>query len=336
MTTLDEFRAGGIFPTNVAQAATGRYGGLYALVGRKLGLIPRDPENAAMRRGHAWETRVSDIAATATGMHVVGEQAWVQHPTMERHRAIVDGFLSATPQAGPSDLAALLEDKTRGAAARGPAPWDYYVAQTQWGLHVCGLDRALVVLAFIDDAADDDSTAMRGITLRWIDRDDDLIAGLIEVADRIAWHIDNQTMPDPDDHTSVEAVKAVTATADPSLPAVDLDLIAAQVRRFGELRRAIKAAEDERKNLEITIRATLGDATKGVTSDGWSATISAPRQIVTAEAAEQILADHPELGKFVLDVERAKAEKPDVYSAARTASGARVLTVREPKESPSP
>jgi hypothetical protein len=54
--------------------------------------------------------------------------------------------------------------------------------------------------------------------------------------------------------------------------------------------------------------------------------------VLTAEAEADLLASRPDLGRAVLDRDRARMEVPDLYAAHRQPVGARRLTLTAPKE----
>lgn len=319
-----EFRAGGIFPTAVADAYTGSYGGAYNAVARKLGLLAPTAPTARMDRGNRWETRIADLVHLATGYYVFVEQAWCSHPADTRWRAIIDGLLHQDAEAAIADLDTLLEIKTIGVEVR--VPWDRWKAQTQFGMHVTNTERALIAWAVIDDEND------RLVSLRfeWLDRDDQEIARLVDVAEMLWEHIQAGTLPDPDCPSALDVVKEVTAVADPAALPVDVSDLTDDIARFVEIKAAVKAVEDERDRLEALIRSRLGRATKG-TANGYSVSLSKPSAVRTDAGNTAFLAAHPELAKEPeIDSTRAKAEaKAEFAAIPREAKGSRRLTIKE-------
>jgi predicted phage-related endonuclease len=315
------WRAEGITATDVADAAAGTYGGAYAVVARKLGKLPPPEINDAMQRGHRWQPVVADAVHALTGLYVVGEETWCQHADDDRWRATVDGFLAAQPMATLEELLELLETKTVGVNVRpNRERWEH---QVQWQLLVTGLSSAVIAEATIDDL--DDSCV--GIRLHRLTADPLAQSVLLSVAEDLWRHIEAGTVPDPDTPGALDAVKAIHAAADPDAEPVDLTPIAADVVRFADIKAALKAVQDEHDELEARIRAAVGDATKGI-CDGVTVAVSKPAAVLTREAEAELLAERPDLGRVVLDRDRAKREAPEAYDAARTPTGARRLTIR--------
>jgi len=315
------WRAEGITATDVARAVTGRYGGAYAVIAEKLGLVERGPVTEVMQRGHRWQQPIADAVHALTGLYVVGEETWCQHGADHWARATVDGFLAPTAEATPDDLLGVLEVKTRGVGVR--SDWSYWSAQVQWQLYVTQLSRAVLADAVIDDTTD----RVCSLHIAEIEADPDSQT-IYERAVELCDHLQAGTLPDPDSPTALDAVKGVTRTADPDAETVDLSPIASDVARFVEIKAAVKAAEDERDTLEARIRAAVGRATLGV-CDGARVSISRPSLVLTKEAEATLLGEHPHLAKTVLDRDRAKAEAPELYDALRQPIGARRLTIKE-------
>jgi len=316
------WRAQGITATDVARAATGRYGGAYAVVAEKLEMVEKTPVTEVMLRGHRWQQPIADAVHALTGMWVVGEETWCQHSTDGWRRATVDGFLANTSQATPDDLLGVLEVKTRGLNVR--AAWDYWSTQVQWQMHCTGLARVVLADAVVDDEHD----RVMSLHLTEVDADPDRIDGLVALATTMWEHLQAGTLPDPDCPSALDTVKAVTVVADPDAETVDLTPMADDVRRFIEIKAAVKAVTDERDALEARIRAAVGSATVG-TAEGLRVSISRPTMVLTKEGEETVLGDFPAFGKVVLDRERLKAEAPDLYDLARQPIGARRLTTKE-------
>lgn len=319
-----DWRAGGITATDVADAACGTYGGAHGVVARKLGLVDT-PTNAAMERGHRWQPVIADAMHVLTGLFVVGEESWCEHPHRPRHRATVDGMLAEAAQVTVDDVIGVLEIKTRGVGVRPNR--DRWVAQVQWQLWVTGLNWALIAEATIDDDRDE----CVGVRIHEIAADADHQAELVEVADRLWAWVEMAALPDPDGPDALPLVKRLTATADPSAGTVDLTELADVVARFAEIRDAERAVKAERDTLEARLRAALGDATRGA-CDGFTVSVSKPALVITDEAEAELLAARPDLGRLVLDRDRAKAEAPELVDLARRPVGARRLTVKAQQE----
>jgi predicted phage-related endonuclease len=321
-----QWRREGITASDIARARSGRYGGAYGVVADKLGFTAASETTDQMRRGLRWEGSIADAVHALTGMHVVGEQAWCQHPDYDNHRATVDGFLSPLAHATLDDCSAGLEIKTHGTGVK--AAWDYWAPQVQWQMHVTGTPRTLVAAAEIRDDRDE----LVALRLRWVDFDPMDVDDLVVLADEMWCYVQAGTLPEPDTASALDVVKAVHVAADDDADTVDLADLADDVRRLGEIKAAVKTVTDERDLLEARIRDRLAAATKGATPDGWRISLSKPALVLTAEAEAELLAARPDLGRLVLDRDKAKDIAPDLYEAARQPVGARRLTVTAPKE----
>lgn len=319
-----EWRRAGVTATEVADAWAGTYGGLYGVVARKLGLTEVE-QTAQMERGHRWQPVIADAVHVLTGFYVVGEEAWCEHPDHGRYRATVDGFLARELEVSLDEVVAGFECKTRDVQARPDR--DRWRAQVEWQLFVTGLDRALLAEAVIDDT-DDTLVSLR---LEWIDADPFRAELLAEVADRILGHVDTGTLPEPDTASALDLVKELTAEADETAQVVELEELEEDLARFVELREALKAAEAERDTLEARIRDRIGPALAG-TAPGFKVSLSRPTRVLTREAEAELLDARPDLGRLVLDRDRAKKEAPDLYEAVRKPAGARRLTVKRTGE----
>lgn len=324
-----EWRAAGVTATDVADAYTGTYGGLYGVVARKLGLYVEEP-NERQDRGHRWQPVIADAVHVLTGLYVVGEETWCENPDNDRHRATVDGFLAELDVALEADLVAVFECKTRGI---GVSPnRDRWAAQVEWQLHTTGLDRALLADAVIDDVDD----RLVDLRLRWIDPDPFTRENLLAVADRILELVDAGELPDPDTPSALDTVKAVTAQADKALPAADLDDLTDELRRRVELKAALSAAGDELSLIDARIRARLGAAVAGA-APGFKVSLSTPSRVWTADAEAELLAERPDLGRLVLDSAALKALPADerkALEARKVPAGARRLTVTPQENTP--
>jgi putative phage-type endonuclease len=319
MTDWLEWRRGGIGASDIASATMRMYGGGYKVVASKLGRID-EPATAAMERGNRWEQRIADVVHAATGLWVVGEQTWCQHPDHPRHRATVDGFLAPTPEATIADVVGVVEVKTVG---RGrSAPWLYYSAQVQWQMWVSGLQRALLAVAEIDDVDDE----LIRVDLRWIDRAEDyVLQDLVNLAEQLLAHVDAGTLPEPDAE-NLNIVRAVNRRADPDAESVDMDDMAGMVEQREAIRERVRVLEEEGDAIEARILHRLGAATVG-RAGTWRVRLSQPANVLTSAGEQRLLAERPDLGRLVVDRERAK--KDGAYGRFTEPVGARRLTITD-------
>ena len=317
-----QWRKDGITATEVADAWCGSYGGAYSVVASKLGKLPPVEQTPAMERGQRWQETIADAVHALTGLYVVGEETWCEHVDEGRYRATVDGFLAPIPDCGIDEVTAVLEIKTTGVGVRHNL--DRTIAQVQWQMLVTGIPEAVIAIATIDDV-DDVCTGMR--ILR-IESDTMVQTQLVDVADTLLAHIDAGTLPPPDTADALETVKVVHAQVDPDPEVVDISPIADLVVELHDVKAQIRSLNARANLLEATVRENVGDQTVGKT-DGWRVNISRPTLTLTAEAEAQILEQRPDLGKVVLDRDKAKAEAPDLYESHRQPVGARRLTIKQ-------
>lgn len=363
-----EWRRAGIGASDIARAATGRYGGAAAVVADKLGIDTGDTIDPALAdRGHRWERPVADVVHAITGLYVAGEQLWLRHRTDDRWRCTPDGLLIPTPEASMADVVAGLEVKTTGPRA---GAWDYYLAQCQWAMFVAGLPRWLLAVATIDQDYDVRTgqlteTATR-IEVRWIDADPAEQARLVELGEWLWDHVQRGVLPEPAGPEALPAVKAANARpctncdgsghvtndddigawscvlcgasgwdAEPKATA-DIDDLAALIERREALAALIKAGDDERRTIEAQIRHRMGDAMEAVTSDGrWRVRCGAPVRKFTDRSEADFIDLYgtraAELGLLRTSIDRdlAKQLMPDEYDALRVATPDRRLTVKD-------
>jgi hypothetical protein len=182
----------------------------------------------------------------------------------------------------------------------------------------------LLAVAEIDDADD----TLRGLDLRWIERDDMIIEELVMLADRLLEHIDAGTLPDPD-ADALDMVKALNAEADDT-PMVDLTDMADDVARWSEAKDEVSTVEDWLKGVESRIRHAMAGATQGTTGSH-TVKVGKPAKVLTDMARAMLIKEHPELGITTLDYDRAEAEYPDLVDSLRMPIGARRLTITKAK-----
>lgn len=324
--------------SDIAAMVHGIYGGQYAVVANLLGHDTELGDNLDEKhRGLAWETRIADAVQALSGMYVIGEQARITHRDHPHHTATVDGFLAWVSEASIADVAALLEIKTVHEFA--DMHWDRWATQVRWQMHCADVDRALIVAVKMDTITvpgpggdEIEVETFGGLYRRWVDRDLELEADLADLADETWAHVQAGALPDPDCPSALPYVRKLTAIADTAKkPApVDLDSIAGQVERFGLIKAAKKAAEDEHSQLYSLIAHRLGPDRAGVTTSGWRVSFSAPSKQID-EAA--LLAMYPWCTKPVFD--RAAAEQilgKKAVEAFKAPTGHRTLTIKPPKE----
>lgn len=314
-----DWRMGGVGASDVAAAATGRYGGATKAVAARLGIEADEITLELADRGHRWEEPIVDMIRMATGFHVVGEQTWLEHPDNRRRRATVDGFLAVQPELPIDDVSAVLEIKTRQPFA--PWPWDYWTAQTQVQMDIAGLDRCLLAIATIDQVLDSTtlelSEQMVDLKLRWIDADPLAQADLALVAEQLLDQIDAGVLPEPVDHLALPYVAEANRIAAAPIPCgacdgtgkdgrrrclecdgkgghpvtADIDDLADLIERYDELTDAAQRADEERKTARARLIHRMGAATEAVTTDGaWRVRLGVPKRELTRDGEDEFIA----------------------------------------------
>lgn len=343
-----EWRAGGMGSSDVAAAYTGLYGGAYRAVATRLGIEVDDIDEDLADRGHRWEHAIADGVHAHTGLYVGGEQLWLECAQNHRLRCTPDGLLFTTPEpAAVAEAVGGLECKTLH--PRAPWRWLYWIAQSQFAMHVAGLPRWLLAVAVIDTEFDQASAAITpemitNVRYRMLYADPAMQAELVAIAVDLLGHVDRGELPTPVDPGALPYVQAAHAIADPDATA-DIDDLADLLSRYDDLRDAEKAAEAERRTAEAQIRARMGAATEAMTADGtWRVRVGAPVRKFTSQSEADFIelhcvhrddcdpdcTDHrPDMLTATLERSIAKDDMPDEYDALKIPTPDRRLTIKK-------
>lgn len=268
------WRKQGITASNVASDLTGKYGGAFAVVADKLGLDKPQVKKAQQSdydRGHTWEAKLTKVVEAIAPFKVVGQGARIEWPTNRIHRCTPDGFLidpetleaTGTPSVELCD--ALVEFKT--VRSGQDWQWDYWRAQVQWQMHCADLDLALLVVAVTDH--DNEGLAGGGIRPYWIERDDDMIAFLVELADAMWAQVQVGELPEPDTDSALPLVRWMTRFADKDATTVDLRDHADTLDRVCAIKDATSVSKKEREQKTAVLTKAMGAATKGETDTAY-------------------------------------------------------------------
>ncbi|MCA8094494.1 YqaJ viral recombinase family protein [Burkholderia anthina] len=250
--------------------------------GRSEGLPGPDPNDTTSPT--YWGTLLEPIVAASytrvTGNRVRKINAVLRHPSIPWMLANIDREV-----VGTSDVQ-ILECKTAG--EHGARLWrdgvpEYVELQVQHQLAVTGKTAAHVAVLLCGQA----------LEVFRVDRDDALIARLIELEARFWRYVESDTPPPADGSESADRAlrhlypgNGGTAdfTDDRRLSSVFTDLVA--VRAEIEARQAIEA------RLKQTIQQAMGEATRAVFETG-SVSFKRSRDSSTVDL-KRLLADHPE------------------------------------------
>jgi len=268
----------------------------------KVGLLPEVEATDYMEFGLRAERMIADWFAERTGHFVTNEQRQIEHPVFRWARATIDGEVQ---ESADSDLPlGNLEIKTTG-----PGPeWEFvpadYVAQCRWQQYVGGYERTWVAVLM-----------GRRLDIHVVERDPDDIAWMAErVAKFWSDHVLTGIPPEVDgSEATTAALAAVYGEVDegsvvdlpPAIEELAADFVAAKA--------AVKEAEVECDEIGNNLRALLGEHEVGLV-DG--------RKVVSWKSQ----------GRTGFDLERLRAEHPQIAEQYQTTSTHRVLRTHLPKE----
>ena len=263
----------------------------------KTGQLPEEESGEAARWGLLLEPIIAQEFCERTGKKVRRRNAILQHPEHEWMLANIDREIVGEP--------ALLEIKTVNAwdgkgidEERIP---DRYVIQGQHCLAVTGLQRCYYAILI----------GGQRLVITHVDRDEELIAQLIEIEREFWRHVETGTPPPPDGSDDAKELLArMYPDADPDsiavLPAEAEDL----VRQWHEAKAAEREAAARRQEAENKLKAMLGDRAIGRLYG---------IDVVTWKPVTQTR----------IDTKRLKAEKPDIYQQYATTTTYRRFDVKE-------
>lgn len=301
-----EWRRGGIGGSDIAALiGLSNYASPTSLFYEKAGLLERDEESQRQRIGKRMETVLALEFNDMTGLYVVGEQTWCQHPVYDWARVTVDGFIADSPLGSigiEGDLTlGVCEMKTDGRFGWPDGIPTNIRAQVIWQLGVTEQNHAWLVVMF---------SGFR-VEIFEVDWDEDARADwkfMLDAA-RDFWinHVQTGTPPPVDDHwATTEALTQVYRDPDGMLDADDHGReLVATIQRAMAITAAAEATEKRWKN---ELRAMLADKTDLV--DGWKTVGKRdPKQVPVVIASwrpsqrttfdhKSALADNPELAKY--------------------------------------
>lgn len=295
-----------------AVASLSKYESPYSVWMDKTGRVPLDSVEAseAMLWGNLLEPVVRAEACKRLGLDVE-LTGTLQHADRTWQLYNPDGLLSD---------GGILEIKTSNQFLSGE--WDDQVPdhaelQVQHGMAVTGAGHAWVAGLI----------GGQRLVVHRVDRDDDLIATLIDLEAAFWQHVLDDTEPPIDGHDATRAALADRYPVDPgAVRDVPPNAVAEAHANYFAAKADEKAAAERKALAANTMRALM--AGRGVLTSGdrvWARTkrgVFAPKRFAD---------EHPEIAaactvtKTVLDTTRLKTEHPDLYVAYQA-------TVLDPKE----
>lgn len=263
----------------------------------KRGEVEEELAGEAAEWGLLLEPVIAAEFTRRTGMKVRRRNAILQHPGHAWMLANVDREVVGED--------ALLEIKTtsawnRGAIAEDRLP-DRYVIQAQHYLAVTGKQRCWFAVL----------VGGQKLVITHVDRDDELIAYLIEREAEFWQHVVDGTPPPVDGSDDArELLDRLYPEADPESVAVLPPDAEELIRAYHEARAAEREAAQRRQEAENRLKALLGDKAIG------------------RIAGVDVVTWRPVTSQR-LDTKRLRAERPDVYEQYATASTYRRFAVKE-------
>lgn len=228
------------------------YASPFSVWGEKVGLLGEEPSNEVMEAGRWLELAIAPWFTSRTGLHVAGEQTFVEAGDGLAF-CTLDGFVTEAPTPSLVDPLGNLQIKTAGFGKK----WDpipaHHQAQCQWEMYVTGLEREWLAVLM-----------GRRLDVHLLERDEGDIAFIKSRVDRF-WeeHVLTGTPPATDGHdATLRALAEVypTHTPDKSVELDELADVIAEWRAAVAQRLAAKPIEDAAK---AAIAAALGDAEEG-------------------------------------------------------------------------
>jgi putative phage-type endonuclease len=280
----------------------------YQLWLEKTGRAERERDIAAVQRMRWGQLLEPLVLAEWDNRHpeyiLTGGDGIYADPDLSWRLAFVDG-LAWTPD---RELAAVVEAKT--GSHHGAAGWAddavpvHYVTQVQWYLSILDAPRAYV------PALLDTSTYVE----RVIERDNDLIASLIEQAGEFWRHVERDEPPpvDATDGTRrmlarVRAIEGETIELDPSWDK--------HITHREDLAEQIHRMDVERAEVDNRLREAMGTAELAMLGDRIVASHRAPSKPTRTCQFDRLNEDHPDL--YPLYVTEKPASRRLVYRARK-------------------
>ena len=266
------------------------YRSVFAVYCDKLGLLPEQPDNEAMRQGRDLENYVALRFEEQTGLRVRRCGYMLQHPKISWALANVDRLIVGKHAGLECKTTSVL---TRTKYDRGDIPAQYY-AQCMHYIAVTGLPVWYLAVLVLNKA----------FYVFTVERDEAEVKSLLE-AERDFWegHVLPQVPPEPDG--SAQAGKVI-AQLHPAAEAGSDEPLALyeesdRIARYLDLDGQIKQLTAVRDGIKQRLQLRLGDSLEGRT--------------------DRYVVRWPNAASTRLDTRRLKAERPEIYKEyAKTVS----------------
>ena len=259
-------------------------------------------ENEAMIWGRIMEPVITREFVRRTGLTVIPMRSMLQATNWPWMLADLDGLVE-DPQRGTG----VFEVKT--ASAFKMSEWDdnrcpdAYQLQVQHYLEVTGLSYAVIVVL------------IGGNKLQWItvDRDDELIASLVQLEKRFWQHVLTQSPPPVDGSTACAEMLArkypSSSNAAPLILPVDAD---SWIQDYLTSKAEEESAAERKRLAENKLKEVIGNHEKAISPGGYQATWK------TAQSSR-------------IDSTRLKKEEPALFEKFTTTSTTRRFSISEEK-----
>lgn len=263
----------------------------------KRGEIEPEPAGEAAQWGLLLEPIIAEEFTRRTGKRVRRRNAILQHPEHPWMIANIDREVVGEP--------ALLEIKTtsawnRAAVSEDRLP-DRYIIQGQHYLAVTGRQRCYYAVL----------VGGQKLVITHVDRDDELIAQLIELEAEFWRHVQDGTPPPMDGSDDArELLDRLYPDADPESVVVLPPDAEGLIRAYHEAKVAEAEAVARKREAENRLKALMGDKAIGRI---------AGQDVVTWKPVTQAR----------LDTKRLRAERPEIYEQYATTSTYRRFMVKE-------
>lgn len=257
----------------------------------KIGAPGPDVDSDAAQWGNRLEAVVAEHFADETGFEILPGQPMVWHPAQPFMFANVDRLLR---EPGADHPCALLEVKTTGAHLADrwtDGPPDRVLVQVHHYLACTGLARAFVAVLIGGQHFEQFE----------VERDDELVANLIEVEREFWARVERREPPAPDASESASrALQRLYADFEKDTE-IDLPIEASSLLdALRETKRVAAEMKDEDRRLSNALKALLGEAHIGVL-DGRKA-VTWSRWTQKRLDRDALEADHPDLvARYLVD-----------------------------------
>ena len=267
-----------------------------------LGKTQPKNDNDSMLWGRLLEPLIREEFSRRSGLAVQPLRSMLQHPVNKFMLANLDGLV-LDPVRGPG----VLEIKT--ASAFKMSEWDdnrcpdAYQLQVQHYLEVTGLSYAVIVVL------------IGGNKLQWItvDRDDELIASLVQLERRFWQHVLTQSPPPVDGSTACAELLSRTypssSNAAPLILPVDAD---SWIQDYLQAKLDEETAAERKRLAENKLKEVIGNHEKAISPGGYQATWK------TVQSSR-------------IDSARLKKEEPALFEKFATTSTTRRFSISEGK-----